>query len=185
MSEWFETCEGLYGEVWNTIVQGLASASHPARTPTFATVSPAGWPEARTVVLRAADTEAATVAIYTDIYSEKIRSLRASPRASLHIWAPQSALQIRLHTTVEIATGDAVLAAWNQLSESSRENYGILPSPGQPIDHSLDYAKSPDFSCFAVLNCRVATIDVVHLGDVHRRVVFSRSDEWAGRWLSP
>lgn len=185
MSEWFESRDGLYGEVWNTIVQGLANANHPARRPTLATVSPAGWPEARTVVLRAADTHAATVAVYTDINSEKIRSLRASPRAALHIWEPDMALQIRLHATVEIATGEAVKAAWDHLSQSSRESYGVEPWPGQPISHGLDYVKSPNFGSFAVLNCRVATMDVVHLGEQHRRVVFSRSDEWMGRWLSP
>lgn len=55
MSNWFETTEGIWESLWRTLERGVADAAHPARRPTFATVSPEGWPEARTVVLRTAD----------------------------------------------------------------------------------------------------------------------------------
>ncbi|WP_342078323.1 pyridoxamine 5'-phosphate oxidase family protein [Yoonia sp. SS1-5] len=185
MSDWFETLEALHAEIWDSVVQGIGNSDHPTRTPTFATVSPKGWPEARTVVLRAVDTEYGTLAFYTDLFSDKIRSLQATPRAALHIWDAEKALQIRMSMHVKIASGDAVKSIWANLPEHSKLSYGVDPAPGQPIKQALNYSKTPDPAAFAVLNCEVLTIDAVHLGDDHRRAIYSRSDDWMGHWLSP
>ena len=80
MSDWFETTEGILAKVWGTLGRGVADAKHPARRPTLATVSPEGWPEARTVVLRAASQGAGTVTVHTDLFSDKIKSGRSGPR---------------------------------------------------------------------------------------------------------
>ncbi|WP_296427134.1 pyridoxamine 5'-phosphate oxidase family protein [Yoonia sp.] len=185
MSNWFETLEGLHIQVWDTLIQGLVDAGHPARRPTFATVSPDNWPEARTVVLRGSDTEAGIVSVYSDLHSDKIRSLKKNPRAALHIWDPAQALQIRLKTEVTIASGPAVRPLWENIPAQSRQSYGVSPAPGRPIPDALDYIKNAYPDTFAVLHCRIITIDVVHLGDDHRRASYSRSDDWAGKWLSP
>ena len=62
-----------------TLKQRLAS---PSALVSLATVSPTHQPEARTVVLRAADSTSAALEIYTDLQSDKIASLRATPKAS-------------------------------------------------------------------------------------------------------
>lgn len=185
MSDWFETLEGTLERVWETLALGVADAGEPARRPTFATVSPAGWPEARTVVLRAIDKDAGAVCVHTDLHSDKVKSLRSSARAALHIWDAKQDLQIRLQTTVAIQSGDATRALWGRIPDHAQQSYGVTPPPGAPIANALDYIKEPDPATFAVLVCSVVSIDAVHLGTDHRRASFSRERHWQGQWLSP
>ncbi|PJI93110.1 pyridoxamine 5'-phosphate oxidase-like protein [Yoonia maricola] len=185
MSEWFETADGILARVWGTLGQGVADAKHPARLPTFATVSPDGLPEARTVVLRSADRETMVVTVHTDLYSDKIKSLRATPHAALHIWDAKQDLQIRLQAEVSIGSGAGTRALWNKIPDHAQQSYGVTPPPGAPIKGALEYVKNPDPATFAVLHCTVTTIDAVHLGADHRRVSFSRIGHWQGQWLSP
>lgn len=185
MSDWFETTDGIWDKLWGTLGRGVADAKHPARRPTFATVSPEGWPEARTVVLRSADRAAGAVTVHTDLYSDKIKSLRALPRAALHIWDAKQNLQIRLQAEVTILSGAQTRALWDKIPDHAQQSYGVTPPPGQPIATALDYVKSPDPETFAVLQCHVTTIDAVHLGTDHRRAGFSRDRHWQGQWLSP
>ncbi len=185
MNKRVETLNGLREEVWDCVVQGVTDPDHPARTPTFATVSPKNWPEARSVVLRAVDMDAATIAVHTDLHSDKIRSLQHTPRAAAHIWDPARKLQVRLNMHVEIASGDDVRVIWDRVPDHSKQSYGVTPPPGQPIKSALAYVKEPSPDTFAVLHCEVLTIDAVHLGEEHRRAIYSRSDDWMGHWLSP
>ncbi|MEL6685597.1 MAG: pyridoxamine 5'-phosphate oxidase family protein [Pseudomonadota bacterium] len=185
MSEWFETSEGILAKVWGTLGRGVADAKHPARRPTFATVSPGGWPEARTVVLRSADREAGVVTIHTDLFSDKIKSLQAEPRAALHVWDAKQDLQIRLQAEGSISSGAKTRALWDKIPDHARQSYGVTPPPGTLIETALDYVKTPDPDTFAVLTCTVMTIDAVHLGADHRRVSYSRARHWQGQWLSP
>ncbi len=185
MSDWFETPQGIWDKVWSTLGRGVADAKHPARRPTFATVSPDGWPEARTVVLRSADRASAMVSVHTDLYSDKIASLRAVPRTALHIWDPKQDLQIRLQAEVTILSGDATRALWDKIPDHAQQSYGVAPPPGTPIAQGLDYVKKPDPATFASLECRMTLIDAVHLGADHRRIRFSRLGHWQGQWLSP
>ena len=69
MSDWCETLDGLRDQLWDTLVQGVVDRNHPARHPTLATLSPDGWPEARTVVLRGADQIAGLISTFTDLHS--------------------------------------------------------------------------------------------------------------------
>ncbi len=185
MSNWFETLESIHTQIWDTLVQGVVDADHPARQPTFATVSPDNWPEARTVVLRGSDSEAATIWVHTDLHSDKIRSLQTTPRAALHIWDADQALQIRLQAEVEIESGPTLRPIWDNIPDHSKQSYGVTPPPGTPIDTGLDYVKDPNPDTFAMLHCQITHIDAVHLGEQHRRASFSRHRQWAGQWLSP
>lgn len=185
MTDWFETTLGIWGQVWQTLARGVAEPQHPARRPTFSTVSPDGWPEARTVVLRSADAQTCDLTVHTDLFSDKINSLRANPRAALHVWDAGQDLQIRLQADVTITAGAETHALWGQIPDHMQQSYGIAPPPGTPIERALDYHKKPDPATFAVLSCRVAQVDVVHLGRDHRRVSYSRIGHWRGQWLSP
>ena len=181
MSEWFTSLAGLHRQVWHL----LTHRDGPALTPVLATVGPDGWPEARMVVLRAADPIAASVDVHTDLYSAKITSLRALPRAALQFWLPEQQMQIRLTCAVAIMSGPDVTGIWAKVPDPSRQSYGITPAPGTPIADALDYVKSPDPATFAVLHCAVRHIDAVHLGTVHRRAAFARDTDWRGEWLAP
>ena len=185
MTDWFTTLDGLHAQMWQCLSGGVIDSKAPARHPTFATVSPEGWPESRTVVLRAADPTAGTLDIHTDLHSTKIASLGHSPRAAVHIWDSTPKLQVRLTCTVTILSGPAVSAIWEKIPDPSRQSYGITPAPGTPIPTALAYAKHPDPATFAVLRCRIETADLVHLGRDHRRALFRRTNGWQGQWLAP
>ena len=185
MTEWFTSLEGIWDSLWTTLEAGVAHPEHPARRPTFATVSPENWPEARTVVLRSAERDSAVLKVHTDLFSNKIESLKAAPRAALHIWDASQSLQIRLQADVNVQSGDDTRELWERIPDHAQQSYGVTPPPGTPIADALDYAKVPDPKSFAVLICTVVHIDAVHLGDEHRRAQFSRSRAWQGEWLSP
>lgn len=185
MSDWFETPQGILQAVWDTLARGVADADHVARRPTFATVSPSGWPEARTVVLRSASRDSNAVTVHTDLASDKIKSLRATPRAALHIWDADQALQIRLQAEVTIKSSTDTRALWDRIPDHAQQAYGVIPPTGTAIPSALDYIKLSDPENFAVLDCQIVHIDAVHLGAAHRRITFSRLRNWQGQWLSP
>jgi len=181
MSDWFETLDSLFATAW----QVMADARGDARQIGFATVGADGWPETRIVVLRDVDAGAQTLSIHTDRYSGKLTSLRDNPRAALVYWDQRRRLQLRLQADVFIQTGQSAAEAWARVPDPSRQSYGTSPAPGTPIKGALEYTKPCLQSAFAVLSCRVVTMDVVHLGDAHRRAKYSRDGDWAGQWLSP
>lgn len=182
---WAADLSELYAQVWVRLVRGVVDRRAPCRHPTLATVTADGKPQARTVVLRAADKGAGCLDIHTDLRSAKVAELRTTPCAALHVWDDGARLQLRLEATVSILTGSDVASMWAGVPVSSRVAYGSQPVPGQPIAQSLGYTKMPNPADFAVLRLTVQTIDALHLGPNHRRARFDRSADWVGTWLAP
>lgn len=185
MSEWFESLDGIFAQLWTGLEQGVADRNAPARHPTIATVSVDGWPETRMVVLRSATRETGGLEVHTDITSAKVASLRAQPRAELHVWDSEKRLQTRARCTVTMTSGVAAAEIWKNVPDPGRQSYGITPPPGHPIATALAYEKRPLLDSFAVLTCQIDRIDAVYLGAAHRRAVFVRKDCWAGQWCAP
>lgn len=185
LHSWASDLTELHAQIWARLVRGVQDRRAPSRHPTLATVTPDGRPQARTVVLRAADKQSGSLEIHTDLQSPKVNDLRVAPLAALHVWDASAHLQIRLEATVTILTGQDVTAIWGGLSEPSRRSYGGSPAPGQPISVALDYSRVADPASFAVLHLSVQTIDVLHLGPNHRRAWFDRGTNWEGVWLAP
>lgn len=177
--------EAFLAQAWQHLSRGVADRRAPARYPTFTTVAPDGTPQSRTVALRGASPSACTLEVHTDIATDKVTALRHNAVAALHVWVPRSDLQIRVTATVEILTGAEVEAQWTQIPAASRVSYGTQPAPGQPIDHVYAYEKPADRARFAVLACTVTALDLVHLGEQHRRAGYTRADGFAGQWLAP
>lgn len=182
---WAAELPDLYAQVWLRLVRGVRDRRAPSRNPTLATVTPDGKPQARTVVLRAADRGVGTLDIHTDLQSSKVADLRAAPFAALHVWDVSTHLQIRIEARVNILTGQDAAILWAGVPEASRLSYGSQPAPGQPIAQSLDYKRHPNSVRFAVLRLTVQSIDALHLGPDHRRARFDRDTDWAGTWLAP
>lgn len=171
--------------VWAILAAGVRDAGAAARLPVMATQGAAGWPEARTVVLRAADAGAGTLDVHTDVLSTKVAELRVTPRATLHVWDAAAAMQIRLRCDVAVLSGAAVRAAWDLVPDLSRLSYGAVPPPGSAVAGPGDFVSRPGAARFAVLRCAVVAMDLLHLGRPHRRAGFARADGWRGQWLVP
>lgn len=182
---WAAGLETLHAQVWTRLVRGVGDRHAPARHPVLATLSPDGGPQARTVVLRAADPVAGTLDIHTDLRSAKVAELRADPRAALHVWDGSAHLQTRIEALAQILSGDAVAVIWDRVPEPSRRAYGGTPAPGLPLADPLAHDPTPDPAAFAVLRLTVHAVDALHLGPIHRRARFQRADGWTGRWLAP
>ena len=182
---WASDLAELHAQVWARLVRGVRDRRAATRHPTLATVTPDGRPQARTVVLRAADKQTGSLEIHTDLQSSKIKDLRVAPVAALHVWDASAHLQLRMEASVLIRTGQDAAAIWAGMSEPSRLSYGGSPAPGEPVCESLAYHKLADPASFAVLHLSIQTIDVLHLGPNHRRARFDRADNWNGAWLVP
>ncbi len=185
MSDWAFSLPDMLDQVWQRLGRGVADAKAPARLPVLATVSPEGWPEARTVVLRAATRSEGTCEVHTDLTSDKMASLSAAPRAALHIWEPRAQLQMRLAARVQVLSGAGAAGRWARVPDASRAGYGKHPVPGTPIPGPLDYETRSDPAAFAVLILTLDRIEALHLGPQHSRALYLREDGWQGRWLSP
>lgn len=170
---------------WQRLTRGVADRRAASRHPVFATVSPDGAPEARTVVLRGASRSAGTVEVHTDGGSAKVRSLRANPQAQLMIWDEKAKLQIRLSTQVTILQGAEVADRWQSVPEGSRIAYGASPTPGTPIPEAHAYTKLSSGDWFTVLICRIESIELMQLVEPHRRAVFLADSGWQGTWCVP
>lgn len=177
--------QAFLAEAWQHLSRGVADSRSPARYPTFVTVAADGTPQARTVALRGARRSTASIEVHTDIATPKVAELRHNPVAALHVWLPRADLQIRLTTQVSIVTGDAVDAQWHKVPAASRVSYGTQPVPGTPIAQVYAYEKPAERASFAVLDCTVTMIDLVHLGPQHRRAQFIATDDWRGTWCAP
>jgi len=179
MRNWYETLEGLWGFGWQHL-------SGKAVKTVLSTLGTSGAPEARMVVIRAANPRAATVSMHTDTATVKMRELARDPRAALHVWSETDQLQLRLRGTIRVLTGEQAAPYWPDIPDMSRSNYGVDPAPGTVIPASDAYARVANPDRFAVLILTLSELDIVHLSDdYHRRAVFTRKTDWAGQWLAP
>jgi pyridoxine/pyridoxamine 5'-phosphate oxidase len=170
---------------WQRLTRGVVDRHAAARHPVFATVSPEGRPEARTVVLRGANRADGTVEVHTDGGSDKVRSLAVTPLAQLHVWDEKAKLQIRVSARVTLQTGEAVAHKWTRVPDGSRMAYGASPNPGTPIDHAHAYTKLASRDWFTVMTCTITEIELMQLVEPHRRAVFDRRNGWVGEWRVP
>ena len=172
-------------EGWRHITRGVADSRSPARYPTFATVAADGTPEARTVALRGASRSLSTLEVHTDIATAKVAALKHSSKAAFLVWLPRANLQIRVTTTVDIQTGSAVDEQWDRIPAASRVSYGTEPTPGTVISDAYAYEKPSERERFGVLTCKMLHIDLVQLGERHRRAGYNCENDWVGEWLAP
>jgi pyridoxamine 5'-phosphate oxidase len=172
-------------EAWRHLQRGVADSCSPARYPTFATIAADGTPEARTVALRGASRSLYTLEVHTDIATPKVVALKHSPKAAFLFWLPCTNLQIRITTTVDIQTGSVVDGQWDRIPVASRVSYGTEPTPGTVISDAYAYEKPRKRERFAVLTCNMLFIDLVQLGERHRRAGYNCENDWMGEWLAP
>ncbi|MCB8887610.1 pyridoxamine 5'-phosphate oxidase family protein [Vreelandella malpeensis] len=182
---WAQQLTLLLDRAWQCLADGAHTRDAAARYPTLATISDAGRPQARTVVLREANRARGQLAVYSDVHAGKVRELRAHPRASLHVWDAAQRLQLRIAATATVTTGDDVQARWQPLPDHGRAAYGHQPTSGTSIPDALAYTTTASREAFAVLAFRIESLEALHLGEHHRRALFERGDDWAGQWVVP
>ncbi len=177
-------------EARRLIARGVADRRSALHTPTLGSVTMAGTPSLRTVVLRDFDADAFTLRLHTDRRSPKARELAANPAAALHFYDPGQRVQLRLGGEIALHAGDALAdAAWRASRQQSRFCYTTACAPGTEIAAPPPAPVSDEggFERFMVLVFAATTLDFLHLAaSGHVRAGFCRDDTgWRGHWLAP
>ncbi|MCW5728418.1 pyridoxamine 5'-phosphate oxidase family protein [Parvibaculum sp.] len=114
--------------------EGASDAGSPLRKPALATLSAAGAPAVRTVILRNFDRQARMLELFTDARSAKVAELAREPRASMMFYDPRRDVQLRLTGKAVPLTGPAAEAAWTAAGLPSRRAYLAVAAPGTASD---------------------------------------------------
>ncbi|KPF74741.1 hypothetical protein IP88_07725 [alpha proteobacterium AAP81b] len=189
----------IVADAWALLAAGAGDRRHPVHTPVVASVDAEGRPQARVLVLRAADAASATLRFHTDARSPKLAEVVGRP-VSILAYDPGSAVQLRLAGTARLADSVAADAAWAAATPFARRCYlataapgTAAPAPTSGLPAAVEGRKPeeaellPARDNFAVLLMEVDEIDWLHLAATgHRRARLRRGDGgWRGEWRVP
>lgn len=172
------------------LARGSVDRKSPLRWFTLATMRGDGQPEARTVVLRAVDQDAARMTCFTDRRSAKVAEIADNPRVTCLFFDAKHMRQYRLNGEARILTSGPVWARhWQGLSERGKRDYAAITAPGtqghQDADYNLDLAEQ----YFTVIEVSVDEMDWLSLASSgHRRARVTWSDGGSSSeavWLTP
>lgn len=186
-------------DVWQQLMVAPAEKHSQFKTFTVATIDLEGLPDTRMVVLRQVDEANKTLWFHTDNRSKKIPQLRARPEVLLLFWDEEQQVQLRCRASITIHTDDVEASNhWAKTWEGTRKMYlseyepGSTrpePYPGFPValgenlpTREVSEAGRPNF---AVVECRITSIDYLHLsraGQTRARFEYGANDF---EWLAP
>jgi hypothetical protein len=182
-----ETSQEIQDQIWRELSRACKDRHHEWRTPVLSTVNHEGQINARTVVLRAADSATQELTIFTDSRSAKVQECRDNPNALFVFWSKRLNWQLRIKVQVQvIEQGDEVISMWNQIKGSrAAADYTSFIAPGTPILPSLSdtHNDQAEQTYFTILKAQVLQIDWLELSrQGHRRAQFSKD---SFTWLNP
>ncbi len=175
---------------WAMLADGAASGRAAFHTPVLATLGDRG-PEARTVVLRAAEPDTRVVVCHTDQRSPKVAELDSRPVVAWVFYDREAKIQLRLRGHATLHHRDELAAArWHASRPGSRTCYQNPYAPGAGVgapELALPDPDSDGYANFTVVQCTVDDMDWLYLHAAgHRRARFEwRSGRWHGRWVAP
>ena len=184
---------------WRLLGRGAADRRSPLHTPVVASITASGAPDARVMVLRAAERATARLRFHTDARSPKCAALDGRPVAVLG-YHPGEAIQLRLSGTARIVReGPEIEAIWTNSTPFARRCYMVEAAPGTPratagsgLPAGVEGRKPelselvPARANFALVMIELTAVDWLHLAQSgHRRAVFRADDGWRGEWRVP
>lgn len=185
------TLDEVRQDTFRLLSRGVADRRSAFRSPALATVGADGWPEVRTVVLRAFDASARVLTVHSDLRAAKIGALKAGGVA-LHVWDERAMVQLRMRGRATVVAGEPARADWAALHAGSRAAYTVALQPGTVIDDPVraDAERVDEgaaFANFAVVRMELSGFEWLHLAKGgHRRARFVWSGAaWSQDWLVP
>ena len=173
---------------WRAWADAARTPGHPFRTPVVATAGDDG--DARVVVLRAVDRDAAELEFHTDARSPKVEALRRSPRLTWVFHDPAGGVQWRVRGHARLHVGDeAWRSAWERVPPPSRASYACPAAPGTVVRapmEAIDFA-GPGPRHFMVVRCHAERMDWLGLRpEGNLRAIWTREgNSWKGDWVAP
>lgn len=177
------TAADIRHRIWTELERATVDRHHEWRTPVLATTGLDGLPQARTVVLRAADAAASQLRFFTDRRSPKVAELQTTPAAAFVFWSQRLNWQLRVRVTTQVhVDGPLVDAAWARVGQSAAAGDYLAPrAPGSALHALTD--PEPGTHHLAVVTARIEHIDWLELArEGHRRARLSHD---ALAWLVP
>ena len=180
----------LRRDLLRRLAHAADEAGSPLRLTSFASVSPDGTPQVRTLVLRHFAPETMTLRFYTDARSPKVADLETHPEVQVLMWDPDHKEQIRITGTAELHIGDELAdQLWSTVPEYGRGDYLTRLPPGSPLNDPEEHGQDETFGGrnFTVICVKVSCIDWLKLSaQGHRRAQLRWvGDEVAGEWRTP
>jgi pyridoxamine 5'-phosphate oxidase len=176
--------------VWTELTRATRDRHHAWRTPVLATTGDDGLPDARTVVLRETDADAAQLRFFTDGRSAKVSQLADRPDAVLVFWSKRLNWQLRVRVSVTLHTeGPRVETVWARVSQSAAAGDYLSPSaPGTTRPETSLSAQPHESGSQArhhlvIASAAVHEIDWLELARGGHRRARLRADDW--EWLTP
>lgn len=179
-----------FDRAWTRLTGAVSDRASGLRLPVVATVDD-GVPDARVMVLRAADRATSSIVVYSDRRAPKIDQFTANPRVAVVGYDTRDRLQLRLHGVASVLVeGATVDSAWNALGADSRLAYRSFEPPGTTVAALPLAAGFPDdegranFALVTIILDRIEWLDLVVPG--HRRALHVREGAaWRSSWLVP
>ncbi len=195
--------DSVLADVWQRLGRAAKDRRAAMHTPVVATITRAGLPSQRVMVLRSFDRASATLRFHTDSRAAKAEQVGSGSPVSILGYDAGAKRQFRLSGTARIETDTpAADQAWTESTLFARRCYLADPAPGTVSDQPVsglapdiegrkpedDDEVAPGRANFALLMAEIDTIEFLHLAHTgHRRAMFVRSAEglWQGEWLVP
>jgi hypothetical protein len=188
-------------QIWESIWERLErSADTPGGSwwlPVFSTVTAAGLPAARTVVLRRCERSSRHLYAYTDVRAPKVQQLENQGAAVWTFYAAQEREQLVVRTKTRVLrSGEEYEECWHRCRPESLWAYvhasppGVRvatppPLPGTgPVPPEL---RQLTRERFVVLASEVEHLDWLSLrpeGNVRAQFEW-RAGDWQGNWVTP
>ena len=200
-TEYYDDLDASLAEAWRLLGRGVVDRRHGFHHPTLATIGADGSPEARTVILRAAEAASRSIVFHTDLRSQKVAEVAACPAVALHFYDAGQKIQLRVKGEAMLHRGDELARQrWSASQPMSRVCYSIEPGPGAPLAKADAYRMqgteqlavegfdSIAFDHFTVIATHVTSIEWLYLAlQGHRRASFRwLADGSLGKqWLTP
>ncbi len=151
-----------------TLQHALHDRGSTLRNVQFATVSPDGRPNVRTVVLRGLERAPPLAELHTDLRAGKVRDIGHVEAVTILAWSSAEQLQVRLDGDARLHHGDELARGrWDALSPGARKPYGLRAHPGTAIadpDAQDHLPADEQFAQFGVVLVALTTLDVLRLG---------------------
>jgi pyridoxamine 5'-phosphate oxidase len=153
----------LETEIWAQLLRASVDKHHEWRSPVLVTNGLDEWPDARTVILRAADVNQKKLTFYSDSRSPKVAQLNANPKAILVFWSKRLNWQLRVKVTIDVVMqGLELQNTWAVVKQSpSAGDYLSAQAPSELLNNAQDLTtkKTQAQAHFAILIANVITID--------------------------
>ncbi len=183
-------------DCWQRLERGASSYQDHFHHPVFGTLNK-GFPEIRTVILRAVHRVDQLLIFYSDCRSPKIRQIEANDLVSWLFYDDEEKVQLRIKAKARLHhQNEKSRAAWVNLREGNKKIYSVYPAPSTVIDRPTDgmSEQPPDqillekgYQNFVLIATEMLEMDWLILKpEGNRRARFvKRRGEYEADWVLP